>query len=387
MPKIVRAADPVWSNDSTNPREARLAHEGLLTRVDTGVLRGGILAGPNPVRAAATPSGTAPTTRVDPCHVVIPRAGQGAWLVAVEATTVVDHDVSSSTGARTDLVVARVYDTEVGDTIPAAVAPAVTTPTQKAVAVVEVITGTVGAGAPALPAGAALLRQVTLPAGANTLPTYTGLPGPVCVLRGGLVPCATQGEQDSLSAYSGLLVLRTDTGNVELRWDSRWHRIASLSGRTTWTPALLAGGAAVGLGTGGSSAGRAHIIGREMDATWFVQLGTGGVDGKSGTLTLTLPAGVTSANSYQCVPCKIYVPNQARHYIGVLEFPPSSTTGTIIMPSAFNDASARPARNTDPVTPTTPGTGIPKIDAAAGGPDYVLQNNGSIYAAGRMEIA
>ena len=173
----------------------------------------------------------------------------------------------------------------------------------------------------------------------------------------------------------------------ELEAAAKEGRIATLAGRSAWTPALRGNGVQVGLGSGGVASGRAHTVGKEMDATWFIQLGSTGVDGKTGTLTLTLPPGVTSAGSFQSVPCKIWCPRQNRHYIGVLEVAPSATQGTIIMPSAYNDVSAQPARNTDPATPTQAGTGIPRIDVGAGGPDYVLQDNGSLYASGRLEIA
>lgn len=381
MPARMRVGDPIFINKGLSAREARIGLEGLFTAgVDTG--RAGLLAQPNPV-GPTSPAST--RSVVQRCHVAVSRAGQGVWVVPVESATELEHQLPAAS-ARIDLVVARVYDTEAGNTIPADVAPG---GTQTGVGVVEVITGTPGGGAPALPAGATLIRQVTMPAGTGSVLAAGAyaVEGPVTVARGGVLPVHNQAEQDAVGPYEFLVVGRRDTGNIEARWNGVWRRIATLAGRTAWTPALRGGGTQVALGTGGVATGRAHIVGKEMDATWSIRLGSTGVNGQTGDLTLSLPAGVSTASSFQMVPCKIYVPNQARHYMGVLEFAPGSTSGTIIMPGAFNDVSGRAARNTDPATPTTAGTGIPKIDAAAGGPDFVLQNNGSLYASGRIEIA
>lgn len=384
MAARVRVADPVWSNKGLSMREVRVGQAALVTRAAGTVgARGGLVAQPNPV-GPTSPAST--RSLVAPCHVAVPRAGQGVWIVAVESTIEVDHAAPDSGAARIDLVVARVFDTEAGDTIPADVAPGTT---QSGVAVIEVIAGTPGGGVPAAPAGSVVLREARMPAGSGSVLAASAYlnEGPVTVSRGGVLPVHTQAEQDAVGGYEGLTVLRRDTGNIEVIWDGLWRRIATLRGRSAWTPTLRGGGTVVGLGSGGVASGRHHVVGKELEATWFIQLGTSGVDGKTGTLTLSLPPGLTSAGSYQAVPCKIWMPRQSRHYQGVLEFAPSATTGTIIMPSHYSDCSMQPARNTDPATPTTAGTGIPKIDAAAGGPDYVLQDNGSLYASGRLEIA
>lgn len=390
-----RVDDPVWANRSTNPVEVRRAQEGLFTRVTSGQ-RGGRIGGPNPVGPGTGTTGSAPKSNVVACHVAVPRGGGGMYIVALPATVTVDHGASSSTGARTDLVILRVYDTEYGETIPAEAGALGVG--QTGVAFVETVAGTPGAGPPAPPAGAVeVLQHVVFGAGTNVLPSYpaTGAGVRTAVTRGGIVPVADEAEQNTLTPYEALTVLRLLTGNVEMFWQGAWRRIASLNGRNavSWTPQLRGGGVAVTLGTGHAASARAHIIGKEMDLALSFKFGTTGINGQSGALTINLPTGVTTAaGQYQQIPCTIYCPTQdfangGVRWLGFVEFEPSSTSGTILMPQSFNDCSLRVARNAHPSTPTAAGTGIPRIDAAAGGPDYVLQNSGTLVASGRLEIA
>lgn len=393
MADRVRVGDPTWINNGDSAREARVATEGLLTAAKT-YGRGGLMASGNPVGPTQTPS---TRSLVTPCWVAVPQAGQGVWMVPVESTITLQHADPSSSGARVDLVVARVYDTEAGHVIPANVAPAPylrdgVSVTQSGVGVIEVIEGIPGGQAPSLPPASLLIRAVVMPAGAGAVLTqnaYTA-EGPIATARGGIAVVHSQSEQDQLDSYEGLTALRRDTGAIETRWKGKWRPTAQLNGRTVWTPTLRGkDGVQINYGQGGYATGRASVVGAEASINAHIQFGSTGINGQTGTLTFDLPTGAVSTGNFQSISCKLWCPEQQRSYLGCIEFQGGSTRGTIVMPSAYNDCSMRPARNTDPATPTQPGTGIPRIDAVAGGGTaaYTIQNGGSITAWGTMELA
>lgn len=383
----VKVTDPTWINNGTNAREARVGIEGLLLGA-RNYGRGGLLAAENPV-APTVPAST--RSRITPCWVAVPRPGQGVWLVPVETTVTLDHDVPSSAGARIDLVVARVYDTEAGDAIPTGMQPPLnpdgTRPS--GIAVLEVLTGVAGGGAPVLPPGTLLLRVVTMPAGAGSVLSTVcfGAEGPIATARGGIAVVHSQAEQDQLDSYEGMTVLRRDDGTIQTRWQGIWQPTQRLGGRDVYQPILRGNGQQVNLGQGGFSTGRADVVGREMRISFFFRFGSTGVDGKTGTLTCDLPTGVRAASVPQEIRGTVYCPEQDLQYGVILQVAAGATFGTFAATSAYNDGTFRAMRNTNPATPTQAGTGVPKIDTSAGGPSFVLQNNGNIVVHGVMEIA
>lgn len=153
-------------------------------------------------------------------------ASQGAWRFHIPNNITGIMPARPSTGqSRIDLLVARIYDTDVsvGSTREIKV---------------ERIGGTAGASPtpPAVPDLSLLLATLTVPAtGSITVtPTTTRV-----VAAGGILPVATTSERDALVtagvAYAGLAVFNTQAGRIETYNGSEWD----YPGRwQTYTPTL-----------------------------------------------------------------------------------------------------------------------------------------------------
>jgi hypothetical protein len=140
---------------------------------------------------------------------------QGGYPFVLDATKTLTLANGHATLSRTDVIAAVVHDDPYDGS-------------GLLDADVVVVTGTPGAGAPALPSNCLPLRNVTVPAGASSgtgglvagnlstdRRTYTsGL--------GGVVTVASQAERDALPATKGTIVYRTDTDTLEVRHASGW---------------------------------------------------------------------------------------------------------------------------------------------------------------------
>lgn len=155
-----------WTLQLTNSALRGRLHDGLFLAPATGgpmVWRDGVV--PSTMSSGVvldlsvtTDSPTASmSTRVYPGQCVINRSGQGPYGCSLNAFARVTHNASDTTNPRIDCVVARLYDSAIGDSQ--------TGPW------IEVITGTPAAtpSAPAVPTGAIKLAEVTVPATATQI--------------------------------------------------------------------------------------------------------------------------------------------------------------------------------------------------------------------------
>lgn len=150
-------------------------------------------------------------------------ATQGGYLFVLDAPKALVF-ADGGAQARTDIIVARVYD-------------AASDGSGQTKAAVEVIQGAGGGGVPATPAGAVKLAEAPIAAGLSAGAGGLGADPvdkrpPRLVAAGGVVPVANAADRDSLDAYDGLTVYRIDTGTTEIRATGAW--------KTYWQPAVEA---------------------------------------------------------------------------------------------------------------------------------------------------
>lgn len=143
-------------------------------------------------------------------------AVQGGYPYVLDATTtlaIADGDASLE---RTDTVAVVVYD----DAFDSSGATS---------ASVQVVQGTPGDGAPALPTNAVALYDVIVPAGASagTGGLSAGNLGPDrrawTVAAGGVLPVSGAAERDALGALEGQAVYREDTGKLQVYAQGTWR--------------------------------------------------------------------------------------------------------------------------------------------------------------------
>lgn len=146
---------------------------------------------------------------------------QGGYPFVLDATKTLTLDAGDASQARTDTIAAVVRD-DAFDTSGATEA------------VVEVVKGTPGAGAPALPATALPLRDVIVPAGASA--GTGGLSGSDLgadrrewlAAAGGILRVSGATARDALPAVAGAAVYREDTDRVEVHDGTGWQTYAPL---------------------------------------------------------------------------------------------------------------------------------------------------------------
>jgi hypothetical protein len=138
---------------------------------DPTVVRQGILPGyAGGTRLGVVPTSPSPTMAVTVAGGpgVVSRAGQGPYICAVDAAVNVDIAAANATNPRIDIVILRTYDLDLGDVAPAGI----TLPSgQRGCATVEVVGGTPAGSpaAPATPANAIKIAEVTVPANATSI--------------------------------------------------------------------------------------------------------------------------------------------------------------------------------------------------------------------------
>lgn len=181
--------------------------------------RGGVRAGSG--GAVTVVNGTM-TVQVAPfmCWVDATVAGQVGYPFVCDATKTLTIAAGHATLARTDVIAVVVRE-------------AVFDGGGTTAATLEVVQGTPGAGVPSLPAAAIALRNISVPAGTSvgtgglTAGNLSTDRRQYVVGLGGLVPVASQSEQDSLVTYSGLPAWRTDTKSLEVYNGTKWVQVAT----------------------------------------------------------------------------------------------------------------------------------------------------------------
>lgn len=144
---------------------------------------------------------------------------QGGYPFVSDAVETLTLDNGHATLSRTDVIAAVVHDNAFDGS-------------GSTDAAVVVITGTAGAGVPALPSNCLPLRNVTVPAGAS-LGTGGLTSGNLSTDRrtytaalGGVVPVSSQSERDALPAVEGALCYRLDTNTWEGYNGAAWAGVA-----------------------------------------------------------------------------------------------------------------------------------------------------------------
>jgi hypothetical protein len=235
--------------------------------------------------------------------VVIADAGGGSYVLTNSAAKTVTIAASDPTNPRLDLIIARVYDNEVGDavsttnlTLPGT---AGTAPVQTKTGDIEVVQGTPAGtpGEPSLPnSRCVVLRRVRVRAGTasilgSDLENATAQIG-FTSAQGGIIPVRNQTERDALTKFNGLYAARQDTGMLERTDGSTWGVTADPGEFTPWTAYTPVwsgeGGGSSSLGSGGTIGGRYKKVGNHCWGNMSILIGTGAT-GPSGVWDFTLP--------------------------------------------------------------------------------------------------
>jgi hypothetical protein len=210
---------PSWQQTGSYPaRLDRLTIAGLLTPAASV----GPIAARSGVRPAATGAAMGVIQRspadmlvtVNPGTVFIAAVSPVGGVYVCHNDDIFDVTIAAAdpTLPRKDLVIARVYDAvdDVGSRNEWAIEP---------------VKGTANAVpvAPAAPAGAVVLAQITVPAGVTSIVTanITDV-RPYTVALGGVLPVSGQTQRDAIAASVGLKVYRLDTGATETYNGSTW---------------------------------------------------------------------------------------------------------------------------------------------------------------------
>lgn len=161
---------------------------------------GGVFMGPgNPLEVTALAS-PAMSVQVNAGYVAIthPTQGHGVYLFGLRAQAALTVAPNTSGASRIDIVVARVHDSGSGSSCD-----------------VEIIAGTPGAGAAAIPASSLVLAIVTVASGASSITsgnitdkrTYTVAPGGILPASASNVPALAEGQVTWDTSTGQLLTL------------------------------------------------------------------------------------------------------------------------------------------------------------------------------------
>ncbi|MFI6162235.1 hypothetical protein ACIA59_20115 [Micromonospora haikouensis] len=265
-----------------------------------------MMAGPAPLRSrsglrpggAPTVSVTTTTWSVGPLSGIVDAAVasvQGPYLVASDATETGAVTAAHATWARKDILYLQVDDTDEDST------------GQRRGRVLY-LAGTAAASpsAPATPPRSLLIGTIDVPAVGGGSPSYT--PSRIwAVAAGGIVPVSSQAEEDSLSAYDGMVIARPDQGVLKTRLSTTW--------RTIWQPPAAYTSSGITY-PGGSSAISGDALRYQIDAVRNEVELHGGVQASTtfttgGVVIATLPVGARpGALSYHAAPVAYTNPNE-----------------------------------------------------------------------------
>lgn len=231
------------------------------------------------VTANGTPNNT---THVAPGFAAVrgtQNNNQGVYVCGLDADFVITHSAAHATLDRIDFVVAQVRDDQF-----TAFTEDDWTP--------RVITGTAGAGDPAVAEDALVLARVTVVAGGSTVITTGNIQDvrPHTRAVGGITPVSTPTAFPSPKANDWIFDLATRQLLARNAGNSAWEIAAALGAGTVYS-----GGNPFNnliLGSGGVTYGRYYKLGRLVLVLAGFQLGTGG--DLSSTLEFNLP--FTAAN-------------------------------------------------------------------------------------------
>ena len=250
--------------------------------------RGGVLQGPaNPLGVAplATP-GMSVLVNAGYCAVPHPTQGHGVYLFGLLAQGTLTVAANGTGSARTDIVIARVYDLG----------------TASSYCDVEIISGTPGSGQPATPGVSLLLGTVTVAPSATSITagnitdqrTFTVAPGGILPTTTAAAPPLAQGQIMLNTATGGLETLAPPvTYTVTITTTTDW--VSPFTGNVY--ASLIGGGAGGGGGfqdnngngntQGGSGGGGGEFVAGPVAVTvghsYPISIGEGGFRGDGGS--------------------------------------------------------------------------------------------------------
>lgn len=174
-------------------------------------------------------------------------------------------------------------------------------------ATLQIVKGTPGAGAPAMPTSACIpVRDISVHAGASA--GSGGLTGAnlstdrrvYTVAAGGVLPCTS----DPASPYEGQCVYRTDTDQLKVYDGTTWHVYDTGYVAYALTPTNFTV-------SNGTVVARSHLSGKSVDLR--VSLAAGGSSSAAGAMSFSLPY-QAHASGEQFLPVKYF--NGTNFYIG-----------------------------------------------------------------------
>lgn len=361
--RLISPVDPWFINQRLGTLEARSALAAAFpsSAGDRMLVEGGVLPAVDDTAFATVSSGTtsSPTVTVGSGRCVVPVTGHYGYECAWPAGQgPIALAAPPSTNPRVDLLVARVYNPEHGDSLTGFY--------------LETIDGTPASSPqpPSVPAGAIPLKNVQVATtGVLTITdriTFTRGAGGV-----------RRSVRDTTRAGSHPADLRiSDAGVLDAYVGGAWQTLASPAVWSQFTPVLKYSGAAnqgtgdggtVSLGTGSTAIGRYIVIGKTCTLRYVFRAGTVIAAG-SGAIYSQLPPGLTSAPQEETqILAKLNTlpSNTDEIWQGVCYIPPNSIDMYLYFPRSATDC--RILNYIVATSAGAAGTGIPYI--AGGFPD------------------
>jgi hypothetical protein len=356
---FVDPAGPGTDAPGTDAADARLALSGLLQTTGSAPLsiQRGILAGHADSLAVIPGSGM--TVIVKPGSAVVPRNDNtGAYIMANDSNTTVTIPPANPNYPRIDLLYLRQEDVGQGDATTRASFGLVTgTPAPQPV-IPQV-----------MPGGALELAAIRVEANAQTIQAAgIGVPGgwrPWTVARGGVTPCADRTRLPQ-NPYVGQLCYLMDAGHVEAWSGQKWIVFTDgAGGWSTYAPQLIDGyGNQVSIGAGATWDCRYKWVGSTCQIQAVVYFGSSGVNGGLGSVSWTLPPGVSTfvGSIEQSLSAKIAVPGLGA-LLGEVHIVGSNTRGVMSFPQSLTNNGLVPLNNarTDAAGNVLAGSGAPTV--------------------------
>ncbi len=370
--KVKSTIDPWFTTLTLTLSEARAALASAFpsSPSDTLLVEGGVLPSASDAGLGITSTGTtsAPKVTVAAGRCVVPATGMYGWECTLPGATQVNLSAPPATNPRKDLVVARVYggtETSEADTG----------------FYIETVDGTPASSPqpPEIPVRSIPLWDAQVSTGGVVTFTdrrqFTRAAGGI---RRSIRNTTRAGSHPTDLRISELGVLETYLGTT-------WTSLASPAVWTQFTPTLRYGGAGGGtagiynLGTTGTAVGRYIQIGKLLHLRYVFRSGGTGINGGSGSIYTTLPAGFTSAPQEETqILAKLNTTNATGIWNGVCFIPANSTDMFLYFPNSQSDCRINSYRVAN--APGAAGTGIPFV--SGGYPDVdVLVIQGTIELA------
>lgn len=307
------SVSPFFANSSLNSNEMRYALAaafadgpgGSGVTAETGVVPSSFTAAPGslssagPFAPSSNGSSSAPSVSVTPGQCIIQTAAGGTYVCTLPAAATVALDLAlpASGQSRIDVLCGRVLDTEADSSGTSNVFR------------LQTVTGTSSAtpSVPSVPAGYLPLFNVTV----NNAGSITAITSVRTWTRGvGGLRFVEPGDTRAGSYPTDLRIFAT--GQIDAWINGVWLNLVT---PTAWTQTnanfnyLGAGSIPAGTvtpGSGGAATVAYKIAGKDLWVDYNLSMGTTGVGGGAGGISVTLPAGFVAART-AWVPCHVYV--------------------------------------------------------------------------------